>query len=105
LPGFGDLDIFSAKQIDNKWLLNRNEGLYLNSKSDDFGITFLPKYLQKPDAPIAFFTSNRMDGLGDDDIYSITVKPFVFLVKGKVLERETNSPISKSLVTVTNNNG
>jgi outer membrane protein OmpA-like peptidoglycan-associated protein len=46
-----------------------------------------------------------MDGLGDDDIYSITVKPFVFLVKGKVLERETNSPISKSLVTVTNNNG
>jgi tetratricopeptide (TPR) repeat protein len=40
LPGFGDLDIFSAKQLEGKWLLNRNEGLYLNSKADDFGLVF-----------------------------------------------------------------
>jgi outer membrane protein OmpA-like peptidoglycan-associated protein len=46
-----------------------------------------------------------MDGLGDDDIYSISIKPFVFLVKGKVLERETNAPISKSLVALTSNEG
>src|SRR5690606_20053504 len=41
LPGYGGLDIYSAIQIDGKWLLNRNEGLDINSNKDDFGITFL----------------------------------------------------------------
>ena len=41
LPGFGGLDIYTAKSVDNKWLLVRNEGMNLNSNLDDFGITFL----------------------------------------------------------------
>ena len=62
LPGFGDLDIFTAKQVEGKWLMQRNEGLYLNSKSDDFGITFL-------NDSVGYFSSNREGGKGEDDIY------------------------------------
>lgn len=105
IAGLGGLDIFKTQDSANTFKVPQNLQYPINSGGDDFGITFLPKHLQKADAPIAFFTSNRMDGLGDDDIYSISIKPFVFLVKGKVLERETNSPLGKALVTVTNNSG
>jgi len=103
--GLGGLDIFKTQDSANTYKVPQNLQSPINSGGDDFGIAFLPQNAQKPNAPIAFFTSNRMDGLGDDDIYSISIKPFVFLVKGKVLERETNAPINKSLVALTSNEG
>jgi outer membrane protein OmpA-like peptidoglycan-associated protein len=62
LPGYGGLDIYSARKTGGKWILNRNEGLNLNSEADDFGITFLNDTL-------GFFTSNRTGGHGQEDIY------------------------------------
>ena len=59
LPGFGGLDIYSAKQVEGKWLLERNEGLDINSSADDFGITFLNDTL-------GYFSSNRLGGKGSD---------------------------------------
>ncbi len=103
--GLGGLDIFKTQDSANTYKVPQNLQSPINSGGDDFGIAYLPQNAQKPNAPIAFFTSNRMDGMGDDDIYSISIKPFVFLVKGKVLERETNAPISKSLVALTSNEG
>lgn len=86
LPGFGDLDVFSAKQIEGKWLLNRNEGLYLNSKSDDFGITFL-------NDSIGYFSSNREGGKGEDDIYSFKYTNKNITIDGTVLLTENaNDP-------------
>lgn len=86
LPGFGDLDIFSAKQINNQWILNRNEGLFLNSKADDFGITFL-------NDTTGYFSSNREGGKGEDDIYHFKFTDKNISIDGTVLLTEnTNDP-------------
>jgi outer membrane protein OmpA-like peptidoglycan-associated protein len=103
--GLGGFDIFKTEDSANTYKEPINLKFPINSGGDDFGITFMPKNKQKPLQPIAFFTSNRQDGLGDDDLYSITIKPFVFYVKGKVLDAEGNQPIGKSLVSLTNNAG
>ncbi|MCD6017056.1 MAG: flagellar motor protein MotB [Bacteroidetes bacterium] len=90
LPGFGDLDIFSAKQVDGKWLLNRNEGLYLNSKADDFGITFL-------NDSIGYFSSNREGGKGEDDIYYYKFTNKNISVDGIVLLTENVNDPAKNV--------
>ncbi len=81
LPGFGGLDIYSAKTIDNKWLLVRNEGLNLNSSYDDFGITFL-------NDSVGYFSSNRLGGKGKDDIYMYQYKNKSITLSGTVLLTE-----------------
>lgn len=99
LPGFGDLDIFSAKQTNGKWLLNRNEGLYLNSKADDFGITFL-------NDTVGYFSSNREGGKGEDDIYYYKFTNKNISVDGIVLLTENaNDPAKNVKVYLLNGEG
>ncbi|MDP3557782.1 MAG: OmpA family protein [Bacteroidota bacterium] len=81
LPGFGGLDIYTAKSIDNKWLLVRNEGMNLNSNFDDFGITFL-------NDSIGYFSSNRTGGKGKDDIYWYSFTNKSMTLSGTVLQTE-----------------
>ncbi len=98
LPGFGDLDIFTAHQKNGNWLLNRNEGLYLNSKFDDFGITFL-------NDSVGYFSSNREGGRGADDIYSFKYTNKNVLVDGTVLLTEnSNDPAVGVKVFLLDNN-
>ena len=61
-PGFGGLDMFVAKRKSGQVSIE-NLGPPMNSPADDFGL-----YLYKPDR--GFFSSNRADGAGDDDIYT-----------------------------------
>lgn len=61
-PGFGALDIFVVKRASGKTTIE-NLGEPVNSSADDFGI-----FLVRPDR--GFFTSNREDGKGDDDVYT-----------------------------------
>lgn len=99
LPGFGDLDIFSAKQKDGKWLLNRNEGLLLNSKSDDFGIAFL-------NDTVGYFSSNREGGKGEDDIYWFKFTNKSMMLDGTVLLTENaNDPAKNVKVYLLDANG
>ncbi len=103
-PGMGGLDMF--KTADSSGVFKKAENLQspVNSGGDDFGISFVPKSeIQRPDAPIAYYCSNRPGGKGDDDIYAITIKPFVFLARGKVTDKETGQPIPTANITVTNN--
>lgn len=81
LPGFGGLDIYSAKNVGGKWILNRNEGLNLNSSRDDFGITFL-------NDSMGYFSSNRAGGKGNDDIYLYEFNSRSMVVSGSVLLTE-----------------
>jgi outer membrane protein OmpA-like peptidoglycan-associated protein len=81
LPGFGGLDIYSAKRIENKWILERNEGLDINSSTDDFGITFL-------NDTMGYFSSNRPGGKGNDDIYFYQFTNKTLVVSGTVLLTE-----------------
>lgn len=90
LPGFGDLDIFTAKQVEGKWLMQRNEGLYLNSKSDDFGITFL-------NDSVGYFSSNREGGKGEDDIYWYKYTNKNISVDGTILLTENANDPAKGV--------
>jgi peptidoglycan-associated lipoprotein len=61
-PGFGMLDLFVVNRSGGRTVVE-NLGQPMNSAADDFGI-----FLFQPDR--GFFTSNRTDGKGDDDIYT-----------------------------------
>lgn len=99
LPGFGGLDIYSAKMVDDKWLLVRNEGLNLNSSYDDFGVTFL-------NDSIGYFSSNRIGGKGRDDIYSYEYKNKSMILSGTVLLTEnTNDPAKNVKVVLMDEKG
>lgn len=78
LPGFGGLDVFSAKNTNGIWLLKRNEGLSVNSNADDFGVTFVTD-------STGYVSSNREGGKGKDDIYGFTYTRKYISVEGIVL--------------------
>ncbi|MCA6435807.1 MAG: OmpA family protein [Bacteroidetes bacterium] len=86
LPGFGGLDIYSAKQSNGVWIVIRNEGLNLNSSYDDFGITF-------QNDSVGYFSSNRQGGKGKDDIYKFAFKDKSMILGGAILLTENlNNP-------------
>lgn len=60
--GYGGLDIFESRLVDGSWTLPVNLKEPINSKGDDFGITFINKTK-------GYFSSERDGGLGRDDIY------------------------------------
>ncbi len=64
LPGMGGLDIFYVRE-DNDWKEPRNLKTPVNSTFDDFGIFMY-------DEKHGYFSSNRADGSGSDDIYHFT---------------------------------
>ncbi|MBC7384453.1 MAG: OmpA family protein [Bacteroidia bacterium] len=103
--GMGGLDIFITKDTSGSFKNAENLKYPINSGGDDFGISFLPLSKQNRSDPIAFITSNREGGEGDDDLYSIAVKPYVFLIKGIVLERGTKEPIGSANVSLNLNDG
>ncbi len=81
LPGLGGIDIFSAKQKEGVWLLDRMESLKLNSSYDDFGIVFTTD-------STGYFSSNRSGGKGNDDIYSFKYRNLSMKIDGKILLTE-----------------
>ena len=93
--GMGGLDLFYSIDSVGGFTKAINLKSPINSGADDFGITF-SGHQTEPQKPFAYFTSNREGGLGDDDIYSLSVKPFIFLVKGRVINREDETPISNA---------
>jgi len=103
--GMGGLDIFKAEKAGNGFKTAENLKYPINSGADDFGLTMLPESKRKQQAPFAWFSSNREGGKGDDDLYSISIKPFVFLVKGQVKERESNQAMSGVQVEAMDENG
>lgn len=81
LPGFGGYDIFSCKEIAGKWILNRNEGLGINSFADDFGVYFI-------DERHGYLSSNRDGSVGSDDIYKFTFSAKLISLDGTVLRSQ-----------------
>lgn len=95
--GMGGLDLY--KTADSLIGFKKAENLQypINSGGDDFGLSFVPKKeIVSSKNAIGYYTSNRPGGKGDDDIYALYVKPFQFLVSGKVMDKETNLPIASA---------
>lgn len=89
--GLGGLDVFVVLPAANgKRTQILNVGMPLNSAQDDFGFTMVGS------TNYGYFSTNRMGGKGDDDVYSIKqLKPFVsnLKVNGTALDQTTNRPI------------
>jgi outer membrane protein OmpA-like peptidoglycan-associated protein len=90
--GLGGLDIFRVKQNSktSKWGKIRNIGAPINSSYDDFGLHY------GTDKSYGYFTSDRPDGKGLDDIYTFT-DDGIYL-EGIVVDAETGEPICTSSV-------
>jgi len=84
LDGLGGLDIFSAELVDGEWQMIRNEGLGINSTSDDFGIYFT-------DTVNGYFSSNRQ---GSDDIFSFNFERKFIDFEGYVLNSKDSSDVA-----------
>ena len=65
LPGLGGYDVFSIKNINNRWDGLEHMGACVNSPSDDYG------FIKDPKGTSAYFTSTREGGKGHDDIYRV----------------------------------
>lgn len=98
--GMGGLDIFYSQLIGEKYTQAQNLKYPINSGGDDFGISYVAEKYRTTKDPIAYFSSNRQGGKGDDDLYSLSIKPFSFVVKMKVLDATTRSVISSSDVII-----
>ena len=103
-PGYGNLDVFASKIFDNTVSEALNLEPPVNSAKDDFA------YILKNEEQKGFFSSNRADGKGDDDIYSFAEDEELFIecfqeVKGVVRDKDTKELIPGALVQVLDTNG
>jgi tetratricopeptide (TPR) repeat protein len=80
-PGMGQLDIFKSSYINGKWSQVHNLKPPVNSIANDFGIAFDGNDMR------GFFSSDRFNGKGNEDIYSFSEDiPLPINVIGGVLE-------------------
>ncbi len=99
-PGFGGLDIFKAVLRPNgKWEIS-NMGQPVNSSADDFGITFE----KSAPYPQGFFSSNRNDRRGYDNIYSFELPDIKVSINGWVLDHDSN-PIKGCTIRIVGDDG
>lgn len=88
LLGLGGLDVFYTNANDlNNLTTPLNLGAPINTNADDFA------FILKTDQSGGYFSSNRIDGLGDDDIYAFNLsEPFVLqkIIKGKSYDNYKN---------------
>jgi outer membrane protein OmpA-like peptidoglycan-associated protein/tetratricopeptide (TPR) repeat protein len=99
-PGFGGLDIFSAKKRNGKWTQVTNLGHPVNGTTDDFGIVF------DKTKTGGYFTSDRMGGKGNDDIYSFRVLTKMIRVAGRlVLSQDGTHPAKDADVRIVTESG
>ncbi len=87
LLGLGGLDIFISKVLPDGFEEPENIGVPVNSSYDDFA--FILNNKQES----GYFSSNRSEGEGDDDIYLFKLlKPFHFgkLIRGTSMDMDSN---------------
>ena len=97
--GMGGLDIFMAEAQGEDWGQVTNMRSPINSSGDDFAIIF-EKEQEK-----GFFTSNREDGKGSDDIYSFLLPALKFTLCGTVTDYKTKAAIGDATVSIVGTDG
>lgn len=99
LIGFGGLDIYKAG-IRKNGMLGTPQNLLIpfNSPGDDFSIILTSK-------ESGHICSNRIGGVGDDDIYSFKLIPVVLSVSGNVRDKQSQKNLSGVMVTLKGSDG
>lgn len=96
-PGYGGLDIFKAELKPSGGWAVTNMGTPINSAFDDFGITF-------GEGESGFFSSNRNDARGYDNIYSFVLPDLKITISGWVLDRD-EEPVPNAVIRIVGNDG
>ena len=95
-PGYGGLDIFESKKQNGTWTKPVNLQPPINSPFDDFAFAFAPG------AKNGFFSSDRPNGVGSDDIYAFRLveAPEVLpaYITGLVKDKTTMQPLAGATV-------
>ncbi|MCM1036943.1 MAG: OmpA family protein [Bacteroides sp.] len=96
-PGYGGLDIFRAELKPSGGWAVTNMGTPVNSASDDFGITFA-------EGERGFFSSNRGDARGYDNIYSFELPDLKIMISGWVLDKD-EEPVEGAIIRIVGDDG
>lgn len=97
-PGMGGLDLFRAEQDSSGIWTMENLGSPMNSAGDDFGMTFDGLHNR------GFFSTNRGNGRGWDQIMSFECPEIVQSIKGWVYEKD-GYELPEALVYMVGNDG
>jgi outer membrane protein OmpA-like peptidoglycan-associated protein len=89
--GLGGLDVYSSKENDGKWTSPANLGAPVNSRLDDFSFIVNEK---KTDG---YFSSNREQGKGGDDLYRFTFVERKYL-RALVSDKYKRQPIANAKI-------
>ena len=96
--GYGKLDVFAVEIYDNATSEIYRLASPINSSNDDFA------YIVNQDNNQGFFTSNRLQGAGFNDLYSFTLEEDVrpgecfISVNGRVIDKESFESIAGATV-------
>ena len=93
--GFGEFDIYAAKNIDHFWQEVELQPAPINSAADDISIIYDNKI------NTGYFSSNRKDGKGGFDVFRFT--PFNLRLIVNTNDSATNKPIDYVLVQIAEN--
>lgn len=97
--GLGGLDVFESKITNNSYTKPVNLGNPINGSFDDFAFIINNKHTQ------GYFSSNRKEGKGDDDIYSFKIYDCKESIKGVISDSKTGNPIPNATVQLINKQG
>ena len=103
--GYGSLDVFVSDIKDGTYSKALNIGLPVNSGYDDFAFNI------DPDTKEGYFSSNRLEGKGSDDIYGLKeTKPLIVedckqFISGVITDVDTTLPLDSALVLILDSDG
>ncbi|MCF6183367.1 MAG: TetR family transcriptional regulator, partial [Bacteroidales bacterium] len=97
--GMGGNDIYKTELIYGEWAIPKNMGYPINSTANDNYFTLIA------DGSKGYFSSDRKGGLGGQDIYMMDMPENyetipLTMIKGRILNTETNQPISTNIYIV-----
>ncbi len=96
----GLLDIYKSNILNDASSSEvKNIGAPFNSGYDDFA------FFINNDNKTGYFSSNRPEGKGRDDIYSFSTHECLQYITGKTFDKRTQEPLAETLVELINVNG
>lgn len=97
--GMGGLDIYKVTILGDTVASEiQNMGIPINTSFDDFGIVFHPQEFES-----GFLSSNRKGGRGNEDIYSFSMPPIEYAIKGTVIDDYSLQPIKDLEIVLSEN--
>jgi len=97
----GGLDLYSAREDEwGTWHLE-HLGAPMNSNGDDFGMTFSRATKEQQEG---WFSSNRQQGKGYDNLYSFRLPSIKVRITGYVFDTD-EEPVAEAIVRVVGRNG